>query len=66
MAPLPQRAPLVLTGFSPPPYQDPIFSTIIPVGYICEVASPGPPGSGDGEENLSPERLASPNTTAST
>ena len=24
-----------------------------------------PPGSGDGEENLSPERLASPNTTAS-
>ena len=24
-----------------------------------------PPGSGDGEENLSPKRLASPNRTAS-
>ena len=41
MAPLPQRAPLVLTGFSPPPYQDPIFSTIIPVIRYIGVATPG-------------------------
>ena len=41
MAPLPQRAPLVDHPLITLPCQDPIFSTIIPVGYICEVATPG-------------------------
>ena len=34
MAPLPQRASLVNHPPITPPCQDPIFSTIIPVGYI--------------------------------
>jgi hypothetical protein len=41
MAPSPQRPPLVNHPPITPPCQDPIFGTIIPVGYICEVATPG-------------------------